>query len=223
MQKIDWSTYKFHPSAISNLMVRSRKVGEVSETTKSFLHELYINEVWGRIRPESIANKYMQKGTMVETDSISLYERVSGLTLFKNNKQLENDYLIGTPDIIKPVIIDIKSSWDLFTFAKVDEKSALKSYYWQLLAYMSLRGVSHSKLVYCLVDTPDIITNDEMYRLSFKLPEEQLDAYKNNYVFTDIPEEMRVKEYDIEYSQEDVEKMIEAITNSRIYLDSISL
>lgn len=223
MNTIDWSTYTFHCSGLANLMVKARKAGELSETTKSYLRDLWIKETWGREKLETIGNKYTTKGIMCETDSIELYERVVGKTYFKNNKQLSNEFVIGTPDLIKPDVVDIKTSWDLYTFTGVDENKAVKDYYYQLLGYMWLTDTQTSTLAYCLVNTPDIMIQDELYRLSFKLPDDKVDQYRNNFVFDDIPEKLRVKDYLFERSEEDIEKLQNNIVLARDYLAHILL
>jgi hypothetical protein len=113
MNKVDFSNYKFHCSSLGLLMPKSRvKSDPLSQTTKSFLNEIFIKEVFSR--EKDISTPAMKKGTQVESDSISLVEKVTGKTLFKNNKQLENDYIVGTPDL-RPgddkIVKDIKSSW----------------------------------------------------------------------------------------------------------------
>lgn len=224
MKDIEWSTYKFHCSGLRNLMVTSRKKSDpLSETTKAYLREIYIDEVWGRKKTDMLANKYTQKGIECETDSISLLEKVRKTSYFKNQKQLENEFIIGTPDIIEPQLVDVKTSWDIFTFAAVDEEKAKKDYFYQLLGYMWLTGKETSLLAYCLVDTPDQMANDDMCRLSFKLPEEELETYRNNYKYGDIPEEMRVKQYEFETDMQTIEALILKIQASREYLQTIHI
>ena len=222
---INWDTYKFHPSSLKNLMVEPRLKSEsLSETTKSFLNELYIEEVFGRKKTELVANKYVRKGTMCETDGIQLLERVSGITLFKNNVTLENEYLIGTPDIRKPKLIDIKNSWDLFTFFNVDEDQARKDYYWQLLGYMILENADEASLAYTLVDVPEILVRDEEYRLCYYMEEEEAkELCHKNYTFGDIPEELRVKTYTFLRNEEDIAKLLTRIELSRMYLKTMGL
>lgn len=224
MKNINWDTYKFHPSGLSNLMTNSRKKDEaLSETSKSYLQELWINEVWGREKSEMVGNKYTQKGIMCETDSLELVEKVTGKRYFKNQTRFENDYIIGTPDVTKPDLIDIKTSWDLFTFMAVNEDTARKDYYTQVLSYMWLLGHTSASIFYCLVNTPEIIKSDEMYRLSFKLPEEEIKKYENNYIFDDIPEKERIKLFHFNYDEAIIEQIKVKIIVAREYLKNIKL
>lgn len=223
MNDINWNTYLFHCSGLSNLMVKSRKAGELSETTKTYLRELWIKETWGREQIGMIGNKYTTKGIMCETDSIELLEKVTGEKYFKNNNELSNEWVVGTPDITKPYVVDIKTSWDLYTFASVDMKKALKDYYYQLLGYMWLTDEKNAALSYCLVDTPETLMADELYKISFKLPEDQVAKHERNFKFGDIPEKLRVKSYPIIRSDEDIESVKLAITSAREYLSTIIL
>lgn len=226
MNQINFSTYQFRPSGLAKLMTNSRsKDGSLSETTKSYLQELYIKEVFGR--EKLITSPAMRKGTSVESDSLDLVQAVFGKTYFKNEKKLANDFITGTPDVIDTknnLVIDIKSSWDIWTFAKVTEKSAIADYGWQLLGYMWLTGVTKASLIYALVNTPEFIINDELYRLSFKLPPDtDTDPYKINFLFDDIESKLKVKRFDLEYSEEKIEELKAKIQLCRAYLSTLSL
>ncbi len=215
---MNWSTYKFHASGLRYLMTNSRKKDDLSETTKTYLDELWIQETYGRRKTDTLLNKYMNKGTACETDSIELLERVTGKKYFKNQTLYENDYICGTPDVTKPDLIDVKTSWDLWTFAGTNLEDATKDYQWQMFGYEWMLKRSNSILVYALVDTPDEMVNDELYRLSFKIPEEQLEKYKNNYKFGDIPEKDRIKAYDFVFDETNVPIVIERVGQCRNYL-----
>lgn len=240
MNKIDFSNYKFRCSSLGKLMTTARlKTDSLSQTTKSYLEELWIKEVYGREKYDT-TNKYTEKGVMVESDSMDLVKTVTGVTYFKNNKHLENDFIQGTPDIIvpgkivdgtvihKPLIKDIKSSWSIWTFQAITEDSAKKDYGYQMLGYMWLSGAIQAELMYCLVNTPEEIMNDELYKLSFKYPEmndsdEKMEPFKRNYIFDDIPASERLKKFVLNFSEEDVEMLKEKVMLSRQYMQGISL
>lgn len=223
----DFSNYKFRCSGLGNLLTDSRsKSDPLSETTKTYLKAIYIAEVYGR--EKYIATKYMDKGIACESDSLDLVKTVSGKTFFKNQKRLENDYIIGTPDVIDDLfVIDIKTSWDIWTFAAVNQNKAKSDYYGQLLGYMILTGKLNAKLAYCLVNTPEEIISYELYKLKASgaikdTPEDEEIALKN-YQFDDIDPIKRMKIYDFELEKEIEKKLIERITLSREYLNNLSL
>lgn len=215
---MNWNEYKFHCSDLPTLLTKPRSKSEVlSETAKSRLDEIWIKGEYGRER--YIDSKYLDKGNFAEQDSLDLATKVlkTGF-LPKNKEQLSNDWITGTPDTTKPILLDTKTSWDLFTFVAVDEKKALKDYADQIWGYMWLLGVKKAILAFCLVNTPDHITESEMIRLKYKLPEEEAEKYRNNYEFDDIPAEKRVKAFNLEFDQERIKEVIEILTAAREYL-----
>lgn len=225
MNTVDWSTYKFHASAVKSLMVASRsKTDPLSETTKSYLQEIYIQEVFGRRRP--VTTNPMKKGTMAESEGLSLIQEVKGVTYFKNQKQLSNEYVCGTPDVIdeaEKAIRDMKLSWDLWSFAKSDEKSAKADYYWQIVTYCWMKGFFKGSIFYGLVNTPEVLITDEIYRLQFSMPEDEAAKYRQNYVFDDIPATVRLKQIDFEIDPQDIELLKNKIIAAREYLKGMSL
>jgi hypothetical protein len=229
MNKPNWDTYLFHCSMIGSLMTQpktkaDREAGELSATTKSLLKEIFIAEVFGRVNYDS-ANKYTEKGLLVEQDSLDIVTRIYNRGfLAKNRDTLHNKYVCGTPDVVKPVLIDIKSSWSIWTFAKVDFKLAYDTYYWQLWNYMWLLRRNRSLLAYALCNTPDEQREKELYNLTFKrlTPEEILNAEKN-YIFDDIDEKMRVKIFKFTFEPERKAELIRNVLLWRKYLKSIKL
>lgn len=221
---MNFDKYLFHASGLSKVMTNGRsKKDPLSETAKGYLHEIYVKEKYGREKIEMLMNKYTRKGVMVETDSISLFEKLEGKTFFKNQKTISNKYVCGTPDIItSEEIIDIKSSWDLFTFLAVTEKKALDDYYWQLVAYMWLTDTTKARLVYVLSNTPETMISDELYRLSFYIDEEQAEKYRINYEFDDILDKDRVKVYLVRMDKDLIPTIEKKIALARTYLNSLS-
>lgn len=230
---IDFSTYKFRCSSLPQLMVSSRSKDEIlSETTKTYLRELWIKEVYGREKLDK-ANKYTIKGVMCEPDSMDLVKKVTGVTYFKNKKQLENEYITGTPDVIVSVkkgkkkipfnVIDIKTSWDIWTYAAVDEKKAYKDYYYQLFGYMWLTGARMGQLMYCLVNTPDPIFSDEVYRHSYKFGDDTEGFIYSNYHFDDIDPKQRLKPFVFDFNSMYLDELITKITAAREYMKGLTL
>lgn len=215
---------KIRCSALPKVTTSSRsKSDPVSETTKTYIRELWIENSFNR--KNEVITKFMNKGIEVEDEAISLYSLFNGADYKKNEQFYENDYLTGTPDIIGDEIIDIKNSWNIWTFASMDEKKALKEYEAQLLGYMILTGVKKARIVHCLINTPDHIVQDELYKISFQfkgMTQSELEnKFSKNYIFDDIPLEQRFKETVVEYSDEKVEKLKEKVDLAINYYNSI--
>lgn len=223
----DYSTYRFRASGLSKILTPSRsKSDPLSETAKSYLRELWIKEEFGR--DKFVVTKYMTKGIAVESDSLDLVEKVTGETFFKNKERLSNDYITGTPDVIdKEFILDIKSSWDIYTYASVNYDKAYKDYYAQMLAYMWLTGRHKARIAYCLVNTPEAQIEKELYTLTINgiISEsiEDQDKARKSYLFDDIPAEKRVKIYEFSFNELVKEQIIEKINLSRGYMNLIRL
>lgn len=125
---------------------------------------------------EIITGKYMDKGLIVEDQSIELYNAVFFTDYKKNTVRLTNEWITGECDIIIPGVrgIDIKSSWSLATFPAVAEDGEDKLYEWQCRGYMMLWDVPEWEVAYCMVNTPDELIKYEQETLHFvdHIPEE---------------------------------------------------
>ena len=209
----------------------------LSKTCMSNLVKVYIKDKYGR--EKDIHSRYMIKGLEVEEDSLTLYSRFTKQYFTKNEETFKNEWIKGTPDIIVnpskeaetdhlQTIIDIKSSWDIFTFFDTTISELKDGYYWQLQGYMALTGASKARLVYCLCDTPDSILNDEKRRLMWRMNVlsdndpffidacEKLDKL-HTYSDVDIEERVHVIEFD--RNDEDIERLYKRIEDCRKYMN----
>ena len=92
------------------------------------------------------------EGREQELESINLINSVRFTDYVKNEWTIENDYLIGTADIvIESRVIDVKTSWSLDTFPALMEDAVNPLYEWQLRAYMMLYNKPCAELIYCMV------------------------------------------------------------------------
>lgn len=221
-----YSQFVFHCSMLP-LLMRNGKGGELSETTKTELEKLWIEKEYGRTK--DITTKYTEKGIICESESIKLLNKKLESDYKKNGTVYSSDFIMGTPDIVGECVIDIKTSWDLWTFIKADYEKAKKDYYYQLLGYMILTGCKKGKIAYCLTNTPKSFIDDELYKLTFQFQENE-EKYKvqarqieKNMTFDDIPEDKRVKIFEFELNLEDVNEIRERIIKWREYLEKLEL
>lgn len=215
-------------SAIGKIMTSPRSKGEVlSQTTKSYIKELVLEHKYG-IRKE-INSRYLDKGNMVENESIELTERVLDLDLIvKNESYFENEFICGTPDIIMgDTIIDVKSSWSAHTFPFfLDEDLPNKDYYYQLQGYMALTGATKGIVAYCLINTPEEIVLDEIRRTSWSrheldVTEETEAEVRQQHEFDHIPEVNRVKAYYIERNEEVIQAIYDRVNECRTFYNRL--
>jgi hypothetical protein len=197
--------FKARASSSGKLMTKPRSKSEVlSKTTKSYLEEWTKEQIYG-VR-KNIQSKYLTKGNEVEDDAINYASAEKGwLFAEKNEEYFEDDYFCGTPDVIlEDKIIDIKSSWDCFSFPLFYNGIPNKDYYYQLQTYMHLTGKHKAQLVYVLMNTPEELTFEE------------------SHDYTEINSKYRIKTFDIEYDEDVMQEMQLKVEQSREYINEIS-
>lgn len=203
-------------SQMGKIMTKPRTKKEViSQTALTHLQELALFDVYGY--KKEFSNKYTRKGIEGEDGSILRLSEHEDNFYVKNEEHFVVDRLSGTPDILtEEEVIDVKSSWDATTFPFFDTEIKNKMYYWQLVAYMMLTGRKKARLCYVLTDTPEDIINDEIRRLSYQrfeieVSEETEMEVRDQHDFSKIDDKLRVKSFEIELKQEDVDAVNEAL------------
>ena len=218
---------KIRSSAIGKIMTNPKTKGEsLSQTTKTYLQELAVEEVYN-IRKE-FSSRYTDKGNEVEELSIALCNDVLGLGfIYKNEEHYSNDWITGTPDVnTNEILLDVKSSWDATTFPFFDTELKNKDYFYQLQGYMWLTDKEECLLCYCLIDTPLQIVEDEIRREHWKasLIEESLDLrafVQSKHTFGHIPKEKRLKTFKIAKDNEVIEAIKTRIEECREYYNNL--
>lgn len=218
---------KIRCSAIGRIMSTPRNKSEVlSQTAKSYIHELVLQVKYG-IRKE-FSSRYTDKGNEVENESISLVNEVLDVGfIYKNEEYFENDWITGTPDVnTEQVLLDVKSSWDGTTFPFFETEIPTKDYYYQLQGYMELTGKTRSLLCYCLVNTPEEMVEDEVRRAHWNanLLEESLDLrdeVQRRHNFDHIPDNRRVKVFEVEKDEKVIEAIKERVELCREYYNTL--
>lgn len=196
--------FKARASSAGKLMVSPRNKSEaLSETTKTYLQEWLKSEIYG-VKKE-IYSKQIEKGIVLEDEAIDFV--VANLDIpftIKNEKSFEDDFFTGTPDIIlDDTIIDIKVSWDCFTFPLFDTEIPTKDYFYQLQVYMHLTGKTKAKLVYVLLNTPENL----MYEMA--------DDYSG------VDPKYRIKVFDVKYQPEIIEELKEKVILANEYINNL--
>ena len=218
----------FRASQTGKLMTNARSGNGLSETTKTYLNEVFIEQFFGI--KKDIHSKYIAKGLQVEESSLDLFAKVSDEVYFKNEQLFKNDFIMGTPDIITDdMVIDLKSSWSLFTFFEAKNSPLNKMYYWQLQSYMALTGKDKAQLVYCLIDTPFQLIEDEKRKLMWKMGlidespecEEAFDEIEKSHSFSHIPDENRTFTISIDRNNSDIELLYDKVKICRKYINNL--
>lgn len=194
--------FKIRCSQIGKISAKG-KGNDISAGAKSYVKEKVKEHIYG-VRKE-FTSKQTDKGIFVEDESIQYYAENSefGL-LFKNEQYFEDEFFTGTPDLItKDEIIDIKSSWDCFSFPLFDENIPNSDYYKQLQGYMELTGKRKARLVYVLMNTPEHL------------------CYENYFDYENIEPKYRIKEYKFEYDKEFIKDIKIKVVKCQQYYDDL--
>lgn len=138
----------------------------LSEGAKNYIKGIVRNELFGY--RTIVTTKVLDKGNMVEPDTIALYNSVYATRHVKNTERRANDWLTGECDIYVPgeCTKDAKSSWSLDTFPLLSEDCHDSGYEWQGVAYGILwPDTCYHELFYGMVNTPEELikwlTDDE--------------------------------------------------------------
>ena len=222
---------KIRCSVLGNLMTEpkaaaDKAIGALSATAKTSLLEVYVKEIYGR--EKEIKTKPMKKGTLVEDDSITTLSMYDGKIYQKNEIRYENEFITGTPDIVDGKVVDIKSSYDLWTFlANIDSKID-KGYWWQLQGYMWLTGLKKAELVYVLSNMPEEMILQEKYYLLKRMnviSEESPEYIKaaaeleKRLKFDDIPVNQRVIKFSFGIDEAALDFIESKVKAARIELE----
>jgi hypothetical protein len=200
MQKIP--KFKIRASASGTLLTNPKvKTELISQSVKSYAQEWLKEHIYGF--KKDVKSKYLEKGLTQENNAID--KAIEWLDLpfsIKNDKFFENEFFTGTPDLIlEDLIIDIKCSWDCFTFPLFEKEIPTKDYYYQLQVYMELTGIKKAKLVYILLNN---IEND------------------NEVNYDNLELKYRIKTFDVIYNPEVIEDLKNRVNNVREYIKSIT-
>lgn len=224
MNKISFDNYLFRCSSLGKLMTYPEK-DTLSAGPKTFLGQIFKEELFGK--SGQIKSKYLDKGIIAEEEAIAMYGQHIGYSAVKNTERFENEYITGEPDVFAGTLVDIKCSWDHNTFPLTSENLPNKDYFWQLQGYMALTERLSSKVVYCLVDTPDELIYDEMKRTRSKLglidlPEELEQEIWDGLKFEGIDPKYRIKEFMVERDQKSIDAIYKRVTLAREYLNNLN-
>ncbi len=217
---------KIRCSSIGKIMTNSRsKTETLSKTCKTYLQELAIEEMYGKRK--EFSSRYTDKGNAVEDEGIKLCESVLDLGfMYKNEEHFENDYLTGTPDVNTDIILDVKSSWDATTFPFFAEDIPNREYFFQLQGYMALTQKRKAYLCYCLINTPELMVEDEVRRAHWKEHlidenEELRNHVEAQHNFDNIPAERRIKTFEVKYDKDVVKAIYDRVKECREYYKTL--
>src|SRR5690554_1862721 len=199
--------FKIRASAAGKIMTNPRSKSElISETAISYVHDWLKESIYGV--KKDFTSKYTEKGTLLEDEGID--KAITWLDLplvLKNEKRVEDEYFTGSPDLIlEDEIIDIKLSWDAFTFPLFEDELPEKDYFYQVQIYMHLTGKKKARVVYLLLNTP-----------------EEIAKWETHHDYSAVPIDKRWKAYPVEYDPVVIADLKTRVGNIREYIKTIKI
>lgn len=219
--KVKWTVNK--QKELSALLDRKSKPDELPTGAKTYCDKWIKSKLYNRRK--NFTSKYTTKGNLVEDESILFAERMLDLGfIVKNEDRFYDECMHGEPDVIRETeIIDLKNSYDFDTFPLFDTDIDT-DYWWQGQGYMNLTGKENYRLVYCLMNTPDIIIHQEARRKAYNDGEpEMIDEYYEELKLTmrydDIDDRMRIKVFEFSRDNEAISKIAYRVGLARTYIE----
>lgn len=184
------------------------KLKTLSVGAKTYIRELVAQELFGV--DFEVSSKAMEKGIIVEPESIALLNRVRGLDLVKNSERRQNEWITGECDLYDAARRrghDLKSSWSIATFPICTTDCEDSLYEWQMRGYMMLWNADEWEVNYAIVNTPEHLIGFEPASMHF---------------VDHIPEHMRVTTWTIHRDREKEAAIIEKVKHARLYFSEVA-
>jgi hypothetical protein len=218
--------FKIRASACGLIMTNDRSGKGMGKTAQSYCEQWLKEQLYGRRK--EVTTKYMDKGLICEDNSLDFIAAQLELgMLIKNEQYFEDDHMTGTPDIVlKDLVIDAKNSWDCFTFPLFEADIPDAGYFWQAQCYMHLTGVHCFKLCYVLSDTPANLIEKEAFFYARnngygEVDEQLLADFTAKMTYPGIPDNLKLKVYDIPYDADAVKRIQERVEQCREYISNL--
>lgn len=195
----------------------------LSETAKSYCKEWLISEITGK--KKDIRSKYLARGKAMEEMAIERIGKHYGLELMKNEEHLENEYFTGTYDAkTTEIVIDSKVPFDCFTFPYFETEPD-KNYFGQIQIYQELTGLRKGSLCYCLENGSEEQINKLSWDIARDLGKdepdiEDWDLAEKELSYDHLPDSLRKKIFEFEYSEDYIKKAEKYVLASRKYIEN---
>lgn len=196
-------------SSIGKLMTepKTKAEGPLSVGAKTHIRSLVSQAIYGV--DFEVSSKEMEKGILVEPDSIALLNRVRGLSLVKNTERRSDAWITGECDLFDASARrghDLKSSWSVASFPIALVDCVDKLYEWQMRGYMRLWDADSWEVNYALITTPEHLTRWEPASMHF---------------VDHIPEHMRLTTWTVTRDPKLEAAMVEKIRAARDYYTDV--
>ncbi len=244
MKPINWDTIRFRASSWGNLLSEpqskaDKEAGKLGLTAQKELLKIYRRVVYDWDE-DDFASPAMEKGTLVQTESIAMYGSVEGKFFTENHDNLQNEWFTGKPDLYlgddiyhATQVDDMKNSFLLSNFSDKTVEKVTPEQKCQLNVYFDLTGASGGYIVHSLVSLPPEMFKKECDKLLWKMtnngeiateyaPEYlyEVERLKKKFIYDHIPPEERIFKLPVERDEELIQKMKDKVPVLRKWLEN---
>lgn len=211
-----------------------------SSSAQAYLLFLYRVRKYGRqytMRGE--ASDALIKGLKKEKSAADLISEAYNISLYRDKKQIKNDYLVGAIDImdaktieLSDKVYEIKNSFDLSSFLRAMNKPLDKRHYLQMQGYLGISGKKYGEICYCLTEHPEEVIQQQKDILMAEMCPDGIvsDKFERYWEFverklrySDIPAKERVFSHLVERDDSVIEKIYERVEDARTWLSDYAL
>ena len=167
-----WDYFKMRCSCLYYLFTepklkKDKEAGNLSETAKKFLYEVYLEEKYGIVE-QDVDTPEIRKGRMVEGKIVDILSMVDDEPYEKNMEQKENEWISGEADIVNAGIDEIKAPWSMATLIPHLRSDIPDIYFYQNQGYQYLWGKWKGRINWVVVDCPAELYIEEQKRLYYR-------------------------------------------------------
>lgn len=203
--------FKQRASAAGLIMAQPRskkdkEAGKLSKTAESYAQDWLKERIYGV--KKDFSSKYTDKGNKMEEAAIEMAISWLGLPVLtqKNDEYFENEYFTGTPDLVlEDEIIDVKNSWDCFSFPLFEDELPEKLYFYQMMVYLHLTGRKEGRIIYFLMNTP-----------------EEINPWEDKHDYSKVDKKYRMKTFVVEYDQKVIDFLELQVIKVRNYINQLN-
>lgn len=231
MKNIEWDKVLFRASSWGNLMAEpqskaDKDAGKLGLSCQKELLKIYrkVKYDWDE---DDITTPAMEKGTIVQPESIDMYSKLEGKFFQENKVELSNSFFKGTPDVYLGMTIqtatqvdDMKNSHLLSNFTDKTVETVTPSQKCQLNCYYDLTGALGGNIVHALMSLPAEMFQKECDKLLWRMANngeiateysplylEAVEGLKKKFIYDHIPEAERIFIQPVPKDEELIEKM----------------
>lgn len=205
---------------------------ELSATAIKHLIRRYSWEKYNK-RVVSIdqARSALRKGNVLEDDAIKIVSKLDNQEYSKEKCIVNNDYILGVCDVFhagRKKIIDVKASWNIYTFMPNIINPVSSNYWYQMQGYMELYDADVAEVCHVLVNTPPHLIALERSKLADKYMmgeitkekyDEGMEGLDHSFDYDKIPIKSRVIRQEIFRYKDIVPLIYRNVNKCRLWLN----